>query len=393
MMPGTDGLGFLARLPAECPAPLPAVIANSGFDGYREEAKRRGACAFLRKPVSIDELLQAVGSALASASVSDAVLASNEESVRASRERALEETEAMMVAIDRGGRASLLPSVRPLVDWLSRYYGFGMVLLTFLRGNEVCVEVAAGAGAEALVGGRFSRQTEFCDYVIDAGSTLYLTEPSRHPSAPFSQHYEVRERGIRFYMGAPLTTPRTRVVAGTLCLLDTQPHDMHGEDMRLMERLALDVGRAVESLVEGCDAALGIDRSGIVDQPLLEVLVEVAVQRASRTGGEVQLALAELLPDRPRQAASEEAYAVSGGLRFAIGELRPGCFALLHDGQDADVVRSTMATALDAVSPVRDRSSVSWRRERGAERELSAESARAIREEMLHRAVAHPENR
>src|SRR5271170_1328229 len=41
MMPGTDGLGFLARLPAECPAPLPAVIANSGFEGYREEAKRR----------------------------------------------------------------------------------------------------------------------------------------------------------------------------------------------------------------------------------------------------------------------------------------------------------------------------------------------------------------
>jgi hypothetical protein len=161
---------------------------------------------------------------------------------------------------------------------------------------------------------------------------------------------------------------------------------MHGEDMRLIERLALDVGRAVESLVDGGDVGLGVDRSGLVDRPLLEVLVEVAVQRAARTGGEVHLTLAELSPELAREAPAEAAYGASGGLRFAVGKLRPGCLALVHEGQDGEAVRKTMATALDALGPVLESRSVSWRREREAERDLSVEGARAIREELLRRA-------
>src|SRR6266404_1173404 len=56
MMPDVDGLQFLQRLPIECAAALPPVIAVSGFELYREEALRRGAALFLGKPVEMDVL-------------------------------------------------------------------------------------------------------------------------------------------------------------------------------------------------------------------------------------------------------------------------------------------------------------------------------------------------
>jgi CheY-like chemotaxis protein len=387
MMPGTDGLGFLVRLRRECPGPLPVVVANSGFDGYRDEALRLGACAFLRKPVAVDDLLQSVASALVSASVSERVLASNEKEVRASRRRALEESAATMAATDRRGTASLRPSFEALVAWLSRYYGFGNVFLSLLHGTELWVEAAAGDDPEIISSYKLlPRQATYCDDVIDAGSTLYLTEPSRHPSPHFSQREVARTVGARFYLGAPLTTPRNKVVLGTLCLVDTQPREMHGEDMRLMERLALNVGRAVESLVEhGSHGGLGVDCAGVVDRPLLELLLDVALQREARIGGEVRLAVVEREP--PGTSVDAAAYPVSPGPRFVVARLRPQWLALLHDDQDADVVRRTMGSALNAIGVLTRENEVSWRPGGGeAEEPLSWERARAIREEMLGRA-------
>jgi CheY-like chemotaxis protein len=386
MMPGIDGLGFLARLPGECPGPLPVVVANSGFDGYREEAMRLGACAFLRKPVAIDDLLSAVESAFTTTRVSERVLAGNEETTRASRRRACEETAAMMAAIDDKGLATTLrPSFESLVEWLSRYHGFGVVFLTLVRGTDLWVEAAAGGDPEIISSGKVApRQIMYCDDVIDAGSTLYLTEPSRHPCVHFSQRIAAHAFGFRFYMGAPLTTPRKKVVIGTLCLVDKQPHEMHGEDMRLLERLALDVGRAVESLVEdGRDGGLGVDRAGVVDRPLLELLVDVALQREARLGGVVRLAVAEI--ELPGVAVA--AWKVSRRPRLVVAQLRPERLAVLHDDQDADVAQRTVTSALAAIGGPATGKEIAWRPVGGAqEQPLSREIAQTIREEMLCRA-------
>jgi CheY-like chemotaxis protein len=62
MMPEMDGLEFLSHL-STLPAP-PPVVATSGFAGFRAEATRRGATAFLVKPASIEVLLSAIHSSL-----------------------------------------------------------------------------------------------------------------------------------------------------------------------------------------------------------------------------------------------------------------------------------------------------------------------------------------
>src|SRR5262245_4136762 len=52
IMPGMDGLELLTRLRSDFAPPVPPVILCSGFDLSEEEALRRGALMFLRKPIA-----------------------------------------------------------------------------------------------------------------------------------------------------------------------------------------------------------------------------------------------------------------------------------------------------------------------------------------------------
>src|SRR5262245_27144570 len=59
LMPRMDGLDFLLKMRSELAPPLPPTILCSGFDLTEEEAIKRGASCFLRKPISPGDLLQA----------------------------------------------------------------------------------------------------------------------------------------------------------------------------------------------------------------------------------------------------------------------------------------------------------------------------------------------
>src|SRR5438270_3324882 len=65
VMPVMDGLELLLKLRSDLLPPLPPVILCSGFDLTEDEALRRGAARFLRKPVETADLLEAVRDALA----------------------------------------------------------------------------------------------------------------------------------------------------------------------------------------------------------------------------------------------------------------------------------------------------------------------------------------
>jgi hypothetical protein len=119
----------------------------------------------------------------------------------------------------------------------------------------------------------------------------------------------------------------------------------------------------------------------------MELLVEVAVQRQARIGGEVRIALADLTPEQPLGPAAQSAYRGCRGLRFAVARLRPGSVALLHDGPDVDVVRRTMEGALSSLGPALRQDEVTWRPDGApAGGPFPSERARAIREDMLRRA-------
>ncbi|HKJ02745.1 MAG TPA: response regulator [Longimicrobiales bacterium] len=59
-MPGLDGLEVLSRVKAAYPGVEVVIMTGHGTDEDEEEARRLGACAYLRKPVDFDDLMSAI---------------------------------------------------------------------------------------------------------------------------------------------------------------------------------------------------------------------------------------------------------------------------------------------------------------------------------------------
>jgi CheY-like chemotaxis protein len=275
MMPEMDGLEFLSCLASE---PSPPVVANSGFDAYRDEALRRGAVAFLLKPLSMETLMGALRSAIERHAVPPSLLAENAASVELERRRALEESHRAVARLDETRMSEAHEGLHRIARWLPSYFGFGTCIVHILRGQDVCIQAVYNGPAQLYEGLRYPRDTVYCDDVMTAGSTLVLTDPVRHPSERFSHHKEI-EAGYRFYVGTPLRATPSGAVLGTLCMGDTTPHEFHTEDMHVLQSL----GRgAAHGLELGC---WPLDEHGIFERDYWQVFVEAVVDRATRPGG------------------------------------------------------------------------------------------------------------
>jgi CheY-like chemotaxis protein len=276
MMPEMDGLEFLSCLASEPSSP---VVANSGFDAYRDEALRRGAVAFLLKPLSMETLVGALRSAIERRAVPPTVLAQNAARVEQQRRRALEESHRAVARLDETGiMSNAHEGLERIARWLPGYFGFGTCLVHILRGRDVCIQAMHNGPAQLYEGQRYPRDTVYCDDVMTAGSTLVLTDPVRHPSEHFAHHKEI-EAGYRFYVGTPLKATPTGAVLGTLCMGDTTPHEFHTEDMRVLQSL----GRgAAQGLELGC---WPLDEHGIFERGYWQLFVDAVVDRAARPGG------------------------------------------------------------------------------------------------------------
>ncbi len=83
-----------------------------------------------------------------------------------------------------------------------------------------------------------ARALSMCGHVAASGSTLVVPDVLRDPR--FAANPVLKERGIRFYAGAPLKSD-DGLVLGTLCLLDTAPRTLTPRDVLLLENMAHEV--------------------------------------------------------------------------------------------------------------------------------------------------------
>ncbi|MGZ3428752.1 MAG: response regulator, partial [Polyangia bacterium] len=348
MMPDVDGLQFLQRLPIECPGPLPPVIALSSVDAYREEALRRGAVAFLQKPIEVDVLFTAVRAALGGAMMPPDLAVHNRQDVIAAHERGDQLRAEIVALLDPTALAQVKARLGALTGWLQRYYGFGATFIQLLRGDTLRVEASGGDMASWARGFQYPRRLSWCDDVIDAGSTLLLCDPLHHPLPHFAQHPGINV-GLRFYAGVPLTT-WSGAVLGTLCLVDVEPHVLHAEDMRLFEALGLHVAHALEEIAGGVDADdFVLDANALFAADLLPLFAQIAVQRAARVGGTVGVAILRLADEDDADDATQAAYAAG----------RPGLVATRRAADEMALVAvgpnsSARETLREAVAACRD---------------------------------------
>jgi CheY-like chemotaxis protein len=350
MMPGIDGLEFLARL-SSCPSPLPRVIANSGFDTYRAEALRRGAHSFLRKPVSAKVLVAAIDAAAPGNPVPAENLVENEQQVLLSRQKSQTAAETLVTKLGQEPMRTMQSSLDALVCWLHRYYGFGTCFLHLIDGDNLYLQACFGSDPHYLAAGmRYPRNNVYCGNVIDAGSTLYVSNPLHHPVEDFSLHNEVRGYSWNFYIGAPLTTKHGAVL-GTLCLMDRTPRRMHHEDIRLFEALAMHVAAMLAGVADGRTGVPALlDAERVFHRDALELLICTAVRRAARTRGTVQLARLRVRDRADYASVVRMAYGITSGLRFAMTSLGPD-LALVHDGEDHAIVKNNVNALHQMIAP------------------------------------------
>jgi CheY-like chemotaxis protein len=345
MMPEVDGLQFLARLPLECPDPLPQVVAMSGFDAYREEALRRGAHTFLHKPVELDVLLEAVHAAAGRQPVAANVLRHNAEDVVSARARADLLRDELVQMLEPPTMLEVKARLRALMRWLHHYYGFGATLVQLEHGDQLRIEACDHAPLPWREGFEYPRNLSYCADVVDAGEVFALGDPLHHPAGRYSRHPGT-EAGVRFYAGAPLTTWSGAVI-GTICLADIEPHVVHAEDMRLLEALGLHVAHALEELAAGLATDdFVIDEEGLFAPELLPLLTQVAVQRAARAGGVVAAGILQLAHIDDADAAARAAYEGASGPGVAVARRGIDELAVVVTGHGE--ARRTLADSLAA---------------------------------------------
>ncbi len=83
-----------------------------------------------------------------------------------------------------------------------------------------------------------ARSKSLCGHVVADAGTLVVPDIRR--DWRFAGNPVLRERGIRFYAGAPLRNAQGQVY-GTLCLLDTEPRSISEADSQLLAKLADEV--------------------------------------------------------------------------------------------------------------------------------------------------------
>jgi CheY-like chemotaxis protein len=313
IMPGMGGLEFLTRMRSELAAPIPPTILCSGFELTEQEALRRGALMFVRKPIAPADLREFVALGLHGERVS-AETAARERANAAAARMLVRQTAANFVATFR---RDVEQRAAGHMAWLAAYFGVETALASLMEDGRLTVFAAAG-DPSFTVGLSLANRLPPCYEILESGSSLVLGDASTH--ACFSAG-PYRLEGVRFFAGVPLLAPE-RVPIGVICLLDSQPRTTHTEDLLILEQ----VGRQGSLLLKL--VALGRPESelpgrlgpGLLLRPSLDLMVDAELRLLRKIGGSMELAVVEM--DDP-QELREAVVQACNRERLGAGALGP----------------------------------------------------------------------
>jgi len=313
VMPGMDGFEFLARLRSDFAPPIPPSILCSGFDLTEQEALRRGALMFVRKPLGPADLLEFVAQGLLGERVSAETAARERANSAAARSHARQAAAAFASLI----RTDVEHRATGQMAWLAAYFGLETAVIALMENDRLTVVAAAGDPA-FKTGLNLADKLTPSNEILESGSSLVLADASTH--ACFSSGpYRVDD--ARFFAGVPLMAGDIPV--GVLCVLDRRPRRTSAEDLLILE----EVGRQGSLALRLAD--LGRPKSqmpgrlgpGMLLRGSLEVLIDAELRLLRQTGGSMELAVVEM--DDPQQMR-DAVISAGNRERLAAGELGPG---------------------------------------------------------------------
>lgn len=180
--------------------------------------------------------------------LADAVLQCAKSAAALARETAL-----MPLPIDESERLAELRSLRVLdteVDpvferitkRLTQVLHMPIALITFVDEERQFFKSSRGLPSDLAEARQTPRDVSVCSHVVAANEVLVFEDLAR--DRRFANNELLKERGLRFYAGAPLHG-RSGHVLGSLCVLDHQPRQFSEHDKRFLQAMAEEVMEVV----------------------------------------------------------------------------------------------------------------------------------------------------
>ncbi|MEO8545227.1 MAG: AI-2E family transporter [Burkholderiaceae bacterium] len=169
------------------------------------------------------------------------------------------ESDAERLAALRASGA-LDPRAQPLFDTASRrvadIFDVPMAMVCLIDADNQRIpalfgQTPPGVGGEPGITLRaedldLPRSLSLCGHVVANARTMVVPDLAR--DLRFAGNPALKEKGLRFYAGAPLRDPGNHVL-GTLCILDVQPRSLTQRELALLESMADDLMGQLRALV------------------------------------------------------------------------------------------------------------------------------------------------
>jgi hypothetical protein len=275
---------------SELAPPLPPTILGSGFDLTEEEALRRGASCFLRKPISPSDLLQAITAIEAGETPSPLSIESGRARASEGRRRRMEEASRLMDEI-----LSSLPSEEAKVhslaarqiEMLARYLGVAAGVTALVESGRLAVAASTGE-ISIRQGDDLGNVLPPCCEVLETGSALVLADASAHPS--FGGMASALG-GVRYFIGVPVHGP-SGLPVGVICLFDYERREVEAEDLAMLQQFGRNGSAALAFLARHeLTRLFRYATGGIWARPILELVLEGELRLLYRNGGSLTAAM------------------------------------------------------------------------------------------------------
>jgi CheY-like chemotaxis protein len=268
MLGAGSGLDLISRVRGELSPPIPPIIACSGFTGFADEALKRGAAAFIPKPLHASTLLQTVAAVMDHRKLEQQERDEAGARARALRAKAVEAAQHALAALGISDREAVLRAYWT-TEFLPRYLGFGQAFMTVLEGDEM--KVSASSHEQTWQRGQ-RVELALCRDIVETGSALVIPDLRSlgvSLAAPDGND-------VRFFAGVPVANRATPI--GSLCLVDGDPRRLSSDDFSILEGFGAQASAALSARA----SAPIWEGSGLFSRDGLSMLLRAELSRLRR---------------------------------------------------------------------------------------------------------------
>lgn len=327
-MPGMGGLELLTRIRSDFAPPVPPVVVISGFPDAEPEALRRGAVRFETKPITAEELVNAVQDVLGELRHARPRSPETVRQRRAATRALGEATLERYLTEDPGVIARMAAETQAAARFMA---GFTAVFF-LLRGGKLVV--AATSSPAYPVEAEASAVLPVITDVVESEGALVLTNASARSLLEAS--------GVRFLVAVPFHLERA--VVGALCLVAESPRDFGSAGLAVLEYMA----RRRSSIMAGARAPHILDESGLLERAAFGAVLAGAVQVASETHGAFGFVLLRT-DEVPRDGSLTSLFVNLPARYLMVGVVDPHHVAAFAVARSVGVVKERLLLARRAL--------------------------------------------